>query len=92
MLLANDESQIVSWNGGRGVMFSTGSTWNSATLTLTWSDSSTGTFVPIGTGVSLSADGCIGYEIPYGYIKFSVTGGDGSTSINCGAGTTSYAR
>lgn len=92
MILANNESITVSWVGGRGVMYSVGSTWNAATLTLTWSDTSTGTFVPIGSGVSLSADGCTGYEIPYGYIKFEVTGGDGSTSINCGAGTTSNAR
>lgn len=92
MIIANSGSQIVSWPGGRGVLFARDSTWNGAILTLTWCDIADGTFIPIGSGVSLLANGSVGFEMPYGYIKFAVSGGDVSTSIVCGAGNSSTAR
>ncbi len=54
-------------------------TWGSGTLTLTYCPTSTGTFVSIGSGVTLTADGLTGCRLPTGYVKAVLSGSSGAT-------------
>jgi hypothetical protein len=68
-----DVSQPIKFNGGMGTLYVQGSS-GTFTLTLKWSKDNT-TYIPIGSGVTLSADGmtCFG-PIPVGYLKASLSG------------------
>lgn len=68
------------WIGGKGVLKAAG-TWGSGTLTLTWCETAAGTFVPIGTGVSLNADGSTGFQMPAGFVKATLSGSTGATVV-----------
>lgn len=68
------------WIGGKGVLKAAG-TWGSGTLTLTWCETAGGTFVPIGTGVSISADGSTGFQMPAGFVKATLSGSTGATVV-----------
>lgn len=78
---ASPTSSAVRWPGypdGRGVLYASG-TWGSGTLTLTFCETESGTFVPIGSGVSLTANGCTGFELPAGWLKATLSGSTGAT-------------
>jgi hypothetical protein len=61
-------SSGIACRAGRQLLYAAG-TWGSGTLTLTWSPTLAGTYAAIGTGVSLTADGTTGFEVPEGWIK-----------------------
>ena len=86
--LANGSSATIQWRGGRGVVYVGGATWGGATLTLTWSEPAGSTAIPIGTGVTLTADGCTLFEMPPGNLTATISGGDGTTSIPWDVGRT----
>jgi hypothetical protein len=86
--LLSTESCLNVWPGGRGVIYSSGSVWAGATLVTIWCDTADGTFIPIGTGVSLTADGSTLFEMPSGVLKSSVSGGNGTTAVSYGIGMT----
>jgi hypothetical protein len=73
-------SIAIGWQGGRGILKASG-TWGSGTLTLNWCDTAAGTFVPIGTGVTLTADGSTGFEVAIGFVKASLSGNTGANVI-----------
>lgn len=76
----------VPFPGGRAVLSAYG-TWGSGTLTLTWSPVAGGTYVAIGTGVTLNADGDKGFEMPDGVIQAVLSGSSGAT-VRWGFGIT----
>jgi hypothetical protein len=71
-------SNPVQWSGGRGVLYASG-TWGSGTLTLTYCETSDGTFVPVASGITLSANGSVAFELPRGYLKATLSGSTGAT-------------
>lgn len=83
---ASPTSPAIKWPGGRGTLDANG-TWGGGTITLTYCEFATGTFVPIGSGVSLSANGSTGFEIRGGFLKAALSGNAGAT-VNWGFGIT----
>ena len=57
-------------------------TWNGGTVTLTWSATSAGTFVPIGSGVSLAADGSQALIVPAGYLNATLEGASSGAQVS----------
>jgi hypothetical protein len=58
-------------------------TLGSGTVTLTWCETSGGTYVAIGTGVSLAAAGTTEFDTDEGFIKADLSGSTGAT-VNWG--------
>jgi hypothetical protein len=74
-----------AWVGGRGILKASG-TWGGGTLTLTWCETEAGTFVPIGSGVSLSGNGSTGFgPMPAGFVTATLSGSTGAT-VSWGVG------
>lgn len=54
-------------------------TWGSGTLTVTFCETSGGTYVAIGSGVTATADGTTEFDCPTGFLKFVLAGSTGAT-------------
>lgn len=80
-------SGAIAWAGGDGWLKATG-TWGSGTLTMTWCETSGGTYVGMPTAVTLTADGVKTFTAPVGFLKFALTGSTGAT-VTYGVATTS---
>ena len=71
-------SGAVQVRGGDLDLYAAG-TWGSGTLTLTYCPTSDGTFVAIGSGCTLTANGLTGVRLPAGYVKATLAGSTGAT-------------
>lgn len=61
---------IVAWAYG---------TWGSGTVTFTWSQTADGTFVKIGSGAALTANGTVSMTVPQGFLLATLSGSTGAT-------------
>jgi len=90
-LTTGNTTGTTGWGGGRGFLYAAG-TWNGATVTLAWSPTAAGTFVAIQSGVSLTANGSVALEIGQGFLKATLAGGDGSTTVSWGVDITTVTQ
>jgi hypothetical protein len=85
--LVSNSVRLADWYGGRETISAYG-VWGGATLTITHSESADGTYVPIGTGLSFTANGSVGLEMQAGFLKFAVSGGGSTTALTVNYGIT----
>lgn len=63
---------------GRQILYFSG-TWGGGTLTVTFSPTAGGTYVPIGSGVTATGDGNVEFDCGTGFLKFVLSGSSGAT-------------
>ncbi len=76
---ADETGDGVAWQGGSGVFFVNG-TWDSATVSLEWSDDGT-TWWALGSDHALTADGLVHFMLPAGEIRAAIASA-GTTSLD----------
>lgn len=73
-------SAAIAIKAGEHDLYAAG-TWDSGTLTLTYCPTSDGTYVTIGSGVTLTANGLTGVRLPAGYVKATLSGAGGTATV-----------
>jgi hypothetical protein len=76
---ASPTATAVQWPGGVGWFYAEGGTWGGGTLKLLYSELPTSGGVIAGSGITLSADGITGFELPPGYLTATLVGSSGAS-------------